>query len=157
MVRTVAVNGTTGWMTSPRGMRDLPPDAVEEIKSEFPLFPLASMRAKAATMRVTGKDTVNGMTAFRAVTPGTDDTKVYYFDAATGLLVREASMTVTPVGTVPEQTDYMDYRDVTGVKVPFIVRTASVDPRHGSTRKFTTIEQNLAVDDAMFAKPEAKK
>lgn len=57
MVRAMAVNGASGWMSSPRGVRDLPPDAVEELKNEAALFPLGTLRASAATMRVTGKDT----------------------------------------------------------------------------------------------------
>ena len=41
-----------------------------------------------------------------------------YFDQS-GLLVRLVRWTVTPVGLVPTQIDYKDYRDVAGVKMPF--------------------------------------
>ena len=42
-----------------------------------------------------------------------------YFDAKTGLLVRQLSYTDTPVGMVPTQVDYSDYREVAGVRMPF--------------------------------------
>src|SRR5712691_8174821 len=42
----------------------------------------------------------------------------FYFDEA-GLLVRLVRWTRTPVGFVPTQVDYADYRDVAGVKMPF--------------------------------------
>jgi len=41
-----------------------------------------------------------------------------YFDDA-GLLVRSVRWSSTPVGTVPTQTEYSDYREVAGVKMPF--------------------------------------
>ena len=49
----------------------------------------------------------------------------FYFDEA-GLLVRMIRFTRTPVGEVPTQIDYSDYREVAGVKIPF---TRKVSPR----------------------------
>src|SRR5687768_1971421 len=42
-----------------------------------------------------------------------------YFDEESGLLVRTVRWSRTSVGTVPTQTDYSEYRDVAGVKMPF--------------------------------------
>jgi hypothetical protein len=155
--RAVALNGNAGWMSSPRGVRDLPADAVENLKAEAAFFPVAKLRAQASRLHTIGKDSVNGVMAYRVAGPSDDGSVSYYFDAATGLLVREATTINTPIGKIPEQTDYMDYRDVAGVQVPYMVRTAAVDPRDGATHKFTTIEQNVKIDESLFAKPEAKK
>ena len=46
-----------------------------------------------------------------------------YFDES-GMLVRLVRWTVTPVGFVPTQIDYSDFRDVAGVKMPFRRRSA---------------------------------
>ncbi len=156
-VRAIGFDGTSGWMSSPRGLRDLPPDAVEEMKKEATFYPLARLRAQAATMHVTGKDTVNGSQAYCVAAPGTEESELYYFDAATGLLVRQSTRITTMIGTIPEQTDYLDYRTVDGVKVPFAMRSAGVDPRDAGMERFTTIEQNTPVDQSVFAKPAAKK
>ena len=43
----------------------------------------------------------------------------FYFAADTGLLVRVLRLVDTAVGRVPTQTDFSDYRDVSGVKMPF--------------------------------------
>jgi hypothetical protein len=40
----------------------------------------------------------------------------FYFDDA-GLLIRQVRWTQTPVGFVPTQVDYSDYRDVAGIKM----------------------------------------
>src|SRR5581483_1883567 len=42
-----------------------------------------------------------------------------FFDNETGLLLRQLRYTDTPVGTVPIQVDYSNYREVAGVKMPF--------------------------------------
>ena len=42
-----------------------------------------------------------------------------YFDKKSGLLVRSVRYTNTPIGFNPTRIDYSDYRDVSGVKMPF--------------------------------------
>ena len=107
------------------------------MKKDAAFSPLSRLRAMSATMHVSMKDTVNGSPAYCVVAPGTGETELYYFDAENGLLVRQATRTMTMVGTIPGQTDYLDYRTVDGVKVPFIVRSSAVDPRDGATERFT--------------------
>ena len=46
-------------------------------------------------------------------------TATLYFDTETGLLVRHVRYNDSPVGRIPRQTDYSDYREVAGVKMPF--------------------------------------
>ena len=74
----------------------------------------------------------------------------FYFDAASGLLVRTVLLTPRPVGTIPQQTDYEDYRDVGGTKFPFRVRVSMVDPWSSAARQYTSVELGAAVEDAVF-------
>jgi ABC-type microcin C transport system duplicated ATPase subunit YejF len=80
----------------------------------------------------------------------------FFFDRETGLLVRRIITTETVIGVDPEQTDYEDYRDVDGVKVPFTIRTSYLDRNYSSLRKFTEIRHNAKVDETLFALPAAK-
>jgi hypothetical protein len=57
------------------------------------------------------------------------------------------------VGAYTLQTDYDDYRDVNGVKVPFLVKTISVSPADTMIRHVEKVEDNTAVDAGKFAKP----
>jgi photosynthetic reaction center cytochrome c subunit len=75
-----------------------------------------------------------------------------YFDAKSGLLVRQLRYTNVPVGRVPTQVDYADYRDVSGVKIPFRWSVTWVDGR--STTELTDVKFNAPVDEAKFSKPE---
>ena len=73
------------------------------------------------------------------------------FDAESGLLVRLVRFTESPVGRVVTQTDYADYREVSGIKMPFRWTVAWLDGR--STFELTEVQPNIAVDGARFAKP----
>ena len=74
-----------------------------------------------------------------------------YFDPATGLLMRFVYYNDTPVGRIPTQIDYTDYRDVSGIKMPFKWTTTWTDGR--SVFEVSSVQLNVAVEAAKFAKP----
>jgi len=73
-----------------------------------------------------------------------------YF-APSGLLVRAVRWTMTPVGFVPTQIDYSDFREVAGVKIPFH-RTVSQTFMQMNV-ELTDVQPNVTIDAARFAKP----
>lgn len=73
-----------------------------------------------------------------------------YFDES-GLLVRLTRWTGTGAGPVPVQTDFSDYRDVAGVKMPF--RWVTTWTNGQSTVQLTGVQPNAPVDAARFARP----
>jgi photosynthetic reaction center cytochrome c subunit len=78
-----------------------------------------------------------------------------YFDTKSGLLVRLVRWNATPVGPVPTEINYEDYRDVAGVKMPF---TWTVSQTYMQmTIKLTEIRPSVPVDAKMFAKPAPAK
>jgi hypothetical protein len=62
----------------------------------------------------------------------------------------------TVLGAFPEQTDYEDYRDVDGVKVPFVVRTSSPDLGASTTITYKEITHDKPVDESRFTTPIKK-
>jgi hypothetical protein len=76
-----------------------------------------------------------------------------YFDKESGLLVRQLRYAETVVGPNPTQVDYYDYRDVSGVKLPFKSVVSWTDGR--STILIKDIQVNVPIDAAKFAKPAA--
>jgi len=73
-----------------------------------------------------------------------------YFDPS-GLLVRLVRWTQTPVGFVPTQIDYADFREVAGVKIPFHKTVTQTYMRMDV--ELSEVQANGAVDAARFAKP----
>jgi hypothetical protein len=73
-----------------------------------------------------------------------------YF-APSGLMVRLVRWTLTPVGFVPTQIDYSDFRDVAGVKIPF--KRVISQTFMQATLELTDVKSNVSIPGATFAKP----
>jgi hypothetical protein len=73
-----------------------------------------------------------------------------YFDDA-GLLTRLVRWTQTPIGFVPTQIDYADYREVAGVRMPF--RRTVTQTYMQMVVELSDVQPNVQIDAARFAKP----
>ena len=74
-----------------------------------------------------------------------------YFDDASGLLVRTVRHGRSPIGRVPTQVDYSDYRDVGGIKFPFRWTFAWLDGRDNF--EFSDVKVNVPIGAATFGEP----
>jgi photosynthetic reaction center cytochrome c subunit len=74
-----------------------------------------------------------------------------YFDAESGLLVRQLRYVDSPVGRIPTLIDYADYRDVSGVKMPFRWILTWLDGKE--TFELTGVKPNVSIDAARFGRP----
>lgn len=77
-----------------------------------------------------------------------------YFEDASGLLVRTVRHGRSPIGRVPTQVDYADYRDVGGIKFPFRWTFAWLDGRDDF--EFTDVKLNVPIDAATFGEPAVR-
>jgi photosynthetic reaction center cytochrome c subunit len=75
----------------------------------------------------------------------------FYFDVESGLLVRVLRFVETAVGRVPTQVDYSDYREVSGVKMPF--RWTVTWTNGQATTELSELQVNVPIDAARLAKP----
>jgi hypothetical protein len=76
-----------------------------------------------------------------------------FFNAASGLLVRRRVVTrAADRGTMVEQFDYSDYKDVAGVKMPYTIKRTSWNAV--DTMMIADVKANVQIDDAKFAKPK---
>ena len=66
--------------------------------------------------------------------------------------MRRYTETDTPLGKLPLQTDYEDYREVDGIKQPFLIHWSFPGRIWG--RKIDEIKQNVQLDDAKFNPPQ---
>jgi hypothetical protein len=150
-----AFNGTSGWMAGPDTaipLVTLTEGNLDRARLEaLVAFPAAIPKAYPH-WRV-GRAVLNDEEVM--VIQGIDDDRQpianLYF-APSGLLVRLVRWTLTPVGFVPTQIDYSDFRDVAGVKVPFkrVVSQTFMQ----MTVELSDIQANAAVDAAKFARPQ---
>ena len=75
----------------------------------------------------------------------------FYFDNASGLLVRQLRYMETAVGRVPTQVDYSNYKDVAGVKIPFKWIVTWTNGQ--ATAELTDVQANPTIPATRFARP----
>jgi hypothetical protein len=87
----------------------------------------------------------------RGILPDDQGQETLYFDSQSGLLVRRMTVLRTALGGIPQQYDYSDYRDVNGVKIPFVTKVSTSE--NIQTRTITQAEFNVPVHDKDFSLP----
>jgi hypothetical protein len=150
-----AFNGTNGWMAGPDTaipLVTLTEGNLDRARLEALVAFPSGIPTAYPHWRV-GRAVLNDEEV--TVVQGIDDDRQpianLYF-APSGLLVRAVRWTLTPVGFVPTQIDYSDFRDVAGVKVPFkrVVSQTFMQ----MTVELTDVQPNAAVAATNFARPQ---
>jgi len=152
-----AISGNTGWEKNPQGIREITGQQLADLKVALHLFRNLKIKEQYSRLTVNGKDKIGDREVYVivGVTPDNKRERLF-FEVDGGLLLRRIIYTPTMIGTIPEQTDFSDYRDVDGVKFPFTVRPEPVDVGNPvSTRTFTEIKLNVPVDESKFKMPPA--
>jgi hypothetical protein len=120
------------------------------------------LKQEYTKLTVSGVERVQNRDAYLVVAYPPDDVpERLYFDRDTGLLLRKVSVLPTPIGDIPFEVDYEDYRDAgKGVKLPFVIRMIPATPRVemgvSSTVRIQKVEENVPIEDGKFAKPASK-
>ncbi|HEV8579181.1 MAG TPA: c-type cytochrome [Thermoanaerobaculia bacterium] len=142
-------DGTSGMLKTPDGERPLTPPEIARAAALADLRKELALRDRAAKGRVVRKDKIDGRDVILVRDTSPDgNSEILAFGAESGLLRRQTVYKPTFLGPDPEQTDFEDYRDVGGVKVPFVVKTSYLDDNHlGTTRKLTEVRNNVAAEE----------
>lgn len=115
-------------------------------------YPGADISTYYTRLQVDGVETIDGNAVYRVFGwPAGAAPEKLYFEQKSGLLVRVSSLISSPLGALPKETDYADYRDVHGIKVPGTIRVVELSGT--STFQFNSIEANKPIDDSRFAMP----
>ena len=149
------IDGTNGWSAVP--LKPLPVmqisgGALEGAKFEAALSFPRNIKAGLTRWRVGFSSTIDDKDVDVIQGSGPDGLLVtMYFDSQSGLLVRLLRYVNSPVGRTPTQTDYSDYRDVAGVKMPFKWKMSWLDGKENVELK--EVQTNVAIDPKRFEKP----
>jgi zinc protease len=148
-------DGTMSWSDDPQnGIKEESGKAAAASKREADFYHPLDLRKVYSKLTVTGAEKVGAHDTY-VVEAVTDDgvTDKLYFDAKTGLLVRSVSHHPGPDGNDAIYTaDVEDYRDVDGLKIPFVSHQSSDQAAYTVT--FTDVKQNVDLSDDQFAKPK---
>ena len=150
-----AFNGHEGWLAIPgQPVHEMHGPDVDGAAMDADLQFAEHLKEMLGEAKVQGTEKIDGRDAYLVVGRREGKTPLrLYFDEQSGLLVRLVRFGETPLGRLPTQIDYADYRDAGGVKIPF--RWTLARPSGRFTIQVTDLKQNVPVDDAKFAKPAA--
>ncbi len=150
-----AFDGHEGWLGAPGlPVREMHGPDIEAAAMDADLHFAAHLKAMFSEAQVRGTEKIDDHEAYLVI--GRREGKPplrLYFDEQSGLLVRLARFGETPLGRMPTQIDYADYRQAGGVKIPF--RWTLARPGGRFTIQVSEVKENVRVDDAKFAKPPA--
>jgi photosynthetic reaction center cytochrome c subunit len=143
-------NGTAAWGHSSRdGATPLADQLLAQIKRDAVFYKELKTEQLYSSLIVLGKTPVRDADAYVVQAKPVDGPiEKLFFDVKTGLLVRRYTESDTALGKLPLQTDYEDYREVDGIKQPFLIHWSF--PGRVWGRKIDEIKQNVPLDDAKF-------
>jgi outer membrane lipoprotein-sorting protein len=121
-------NGTTGYaLDNLRGDHEITGGQLDNMKNgSFP-SPLLNYKEQGATVELSGKEKVGDRDAYVLILkPKTGAPTRQYIDAVSYLPVKQIlTIDVPEVGQVEQITEFSDFREVDGIKIPFTVRATS--------------------------------
>ncbi len=150
-----AFNGSTGWVHSPRGLLkeyEVTGSELNGLRLDAQLCFPGQIKQVLTNLHVGAPDSINEKDV--DVVQGTSTKGILatlYFDKASGLLMRVVRYGRSPVGRVPTQFDYSDYRDVGGIKFPFKITFSWLDGR--DAYQLSEVRTNVPIDSAKFDRP----
>jgi photosynthetic reaction center cytochrome c subunit len=152
---TTTYDGRAGWIAAPHRpvpVLALSGDDLAGVKLEAEVFFPARIKQDLGKWRVGFPAEIDDRPV--QVLQGTSASgalATLYFDSESGLLVRLVHYAQSPVGRMPTQVDYADYRDVSGVKIPFRWKVTWLDGVESVV--LSDVQPNVPIDGATFARP----
>ncbi len=146
----IGFNGTVGWREEDGDVKDMPAYPKREADFYLP----TKLRELYPRIDLIGTETIGSRRAYRVEAPRGGSPKRWYFDVDSGLLLRMEVRAGD--GALLTREDYEDYRTAGGIRVPFTTRQVDVDGAEIIV-KLTEVKYNVAIDDARFEKPGARK
>jgi hypothetical protein len=131
-----------GWEKTAFGVNELAGQQLQDVKLPLALFGNLNLKDQFTKFEVVGTDKIANHDAYvvKATRPDQKRERLY-FDSESGLLLRQVTEMNSKIGVIPEETDFEDYRDVEGMKLPGTIRLSVIDTQNPtSTRKVDKIE-----------------
>ena len=154
-------NGTTAWVQSSRGINQATGENLKAMKAtptttiaSDGLFSPIKIPDSASRAALIGVARINDRESYQVIIEdGSTQSTQLFFDVESGLLLRRINVTNTMLGPLNVQWDFSDYRDVSGIKLPFLIRTSDVSSYDTVVRKFSEIKMDSSVNENVFDVP----
>lgn len=162
MAQIQAYDGKIGWQISPfSGRRD--PDLLSQDDMKSLIVdgdidgPLVDYKEKGHKAELVGHDSMEGTDCFKIkLSMKNGDVRYYYLDTDSYLELKVEVQTTIRGALQESELYYGDYEQVNGIYYPFAVEQGQKGSSSRQQFSVEKIEQNVDLDDALFAMPAAK-
>jgi zinc protease len=145
-------DGEKGWMVSPQGTQDLPESQLKEVKSDLFRSHFNLFLADDLKVQFTGEENLENQKAdVLLISDSTGNQLKMYVDAKTFLPVKESYQGATMMGPGTVEEIFSDYREISGVKIPFSI-TSFANGQKTTDTKISEINFNTQIDPELFIK-----
>ena len=147
-------DGTAAYVIDTlQGNRDIVGSQLENMKNAAFPTPLLNYQERGVTLALAGKEKIGDRDAYLLVLTPKSGSAARQSPRRRYLCeIRSVVKVELPqFGEVEQMTEFADYRDVDGVKVPFAVKATSAV--QSSSIVITKVEHNAKIDQALFSKP----
>jgi outer membrane lipoprotein-sorting protein len=148
----------SGWIYNPFTNAAVVPMGAEDLagiaeEADFE-GPFVDYKAKGNQIEYSGKEQIDGKVVQKLkLTDKQGEVSYFYFDASTGLIMKWQGTRKVGSEVLPWETYFRDFREVDGLKYPFLVESTAVDSDKIQKITATRIETNIPLNDSQFAKP----
>jgi outer membrane lipoprotein-sorting protein len=148
-IQRMAFDGTTLRVSGMSGNQELTEgQEFETMKEGVGIVSERNYLQNGYTLEAGGIEKINGSDVYVLNISKGESKSVSYFDKETGLKVKSTVIVDTPAGPQQAVTEYSDYREVEGVKFPFIIKQNTAGMVMES--EITAVEINKGIDDSYF-------
>ena len=162
MTQIQAYDGKMGWQISPFGGRK-DPDLLSQDDMKSLIVdgdidgPLVDYKEKGHKAELVGHDSMEGTDCFKIkLSMKNGDVRYYYLDTDSYLELKIEVQTTIRGALQESELYYGDYEQVNGIYYPFAVEQAQKGSSSRQQFSVEKIEQNVDLEDSLFAMPAAK-
>ena len=149
VVQKMIYDGSKGSQSGMQGKKEITGDELKELKVEAINTHEMFYEKLGFKLSVKGIEAINGSDAYVIeVTAPSGKKSTEWYDVASGFKVRSSQTTVTEQGSITQTVDYLDYKEVNGIKYPtYIIITGGPLPLK---LELTSVDTNQGIDDENF-------
>jgi hypothetical protein len=144
-------NGSEAWARDSKGWRALDEDGLSTVVDHSANLDPDQVGPQPS-IKTIGKDRVYGVSAYVVEADDKGTRKNFFFDVATGLLLRQRIFFPSFYADGSMDIEYADYKRVGDFQLPFTIRVINAGGEGLTIRRMTSRRLNVPVNAGAFAK-----
>jgi len=152
----IILNGDRGWRLTAQGRNPISPEGLGDVRARFEniLLPVKYERSEAPR-KMKGVEKIGDRSYYVLESRAGNKTERSYFDVQSSLLYKVSTEVETWLGPRVEEKTFEDYRDLNGLKLPYLITNHYMEDE--SQFKISKIQINIDIDPARFEPPATKE